>query len=56
LGFHGEKRAGVRDPRFRQLPPKVQEELAGTNWETLRRIYDDVSVEEMRAALVRAGA
>ena len=56
LGFHGEKRAGVRDPRFRSLPPKVQEELAGTNWETLRRIYDDVSVDEMRAALVRAGA
>lgn len=50
LGYHGEKRAGVRDPKFRQLPPAIQEEIAGTNYTTLRRIYDDVTVDDMRDA------
>jgi integrase len=50
LGYHGEKRAGVRDRRFRQLPAAIQEEIAGTNYTTLRRIYDSVSVEDMREA------
>lgn len=50
LGFHGEKRAGVRDPQFRRLEPKIQEELAGTNFDTLKNTYDEVSVEEMRKA------
>lgn len=51
LGFHGEKRAGVRDPEFRSLPPKIQEEIAGTSFETLRNTYDAVSVDDMREAL-----
>lgn len=56
LGFHGEKRAGVRDPAFRRLSPKVQEEIAGTNYETLRTIYDQVSVEELRREMAEARA
>lgn len=51
LGYHGQKRAGVRRKEFRELPPKVQEALTGTNHETLRRVYDDVGVDEMREAL-----
>lgn len=55
LGFHGEKRAAVRDERFRKLPPKLQEALTGTNYDTLRRIYDEVSVEDQRKALAAVG-
>ncbi len=51
VGYHAEKREGVRDPAFRLLPRKVQEELAGTRFETLSSIYDKVDVEEMRAAM-----
>ncbi len=51
VGFHAEKREGVRDPAFRSLPSKIQEELAGTRFETLSNIYDKVGVEEMRAAM-----
>jgi len=50
LGFHAQKRAGVRTPEFRSLPPKMQETLAGTTHKTLRDVYDDVSVDEMREA------
>ncbi|MHB1194827.1 MAG: hypothetical protein ACYC6F_17510 [Longimicrobiales bacterium] len=55
VGYHSEKRQGVRDPRFRQLPPKIQETLSGTTWEVLRDVYDEVSVEEMRDALAILG-
>jgi integrase len=55
LGFHGEKRAGVRDARFRALPAKIQETLARTNHETLRRIYDDVGMDEIAAAMRQEG-
>ncbi|MCZ6570947.1 MAG: hypothetical protein O7B23_12370 [Deltaproteobacteria bacterium] len=41
----------MRDPAFRSLPSKIQEELAGTRFETLSNIYDKVGVEEMRAAM-----
>ncbi len=51
LGLHGEKRAGIRNPRFRQLDPKVQEELAGTRWETMRLIYDYVDLPAMQDAV-----
>lgn len=51
LGFHGEKRAGIRDPKFRRLDPKVQEELAGTRWETMRLIYDYVDLPAMQDAV-----
>jgi 3-methyladenine DNA glycosylase AlkD len=51
LGYHGEKRAGIRDPRFRALAPKVQEELAGTTWETMRRIYDYVDLGTLQDAV-----
>jgi hypothetical protein len=51
VGFHAEKRAGVRDPEFRKLPPSVQEAFAGTRHETLRAVYDEVTVDEMREAM-----
>ena len=54
VGFHAEKRAGVRDRTFRDLPVSVQEELAGTSFDTLRQTYDEVTVEEMRAYMERA--
>lgn len=54
VGFHAEKRTGVRDPWFRSLPPAIQEEIAGTQWGTLRRVYDEVTVEDMREAMKRA--
>ena len=48
VGFHAEKRSGVRDPEFRALPPLIQEELAGTSFETPRQTYDQITVEDMR--------
>jgi integrase len=51
LGYHGEKRAGIRDPKFRRLDPAVQEELAGTTWETMRRVYDYVDLPTLRNAV-----
>lgn len=51
LGFDGEKRADVGDERFRRLPPKHQDALTGTNYDTLRYICDEVSVEDQREAL-----
>lgn len=56
LGFHGQKRAGVRRKEFRELPAKVQEALTGTNHETLRRVYDDVSLTDLRNAVQRLQA
>ena len=51
VGFHAEKRAGVRDPEFRGLPSAIQEAWAGTRYETLRTVYDRVTVDDMRAAM-----
>ncbi len=51
LGYHGEKRAGIRDPKFRSLDPAVQEELAGTTWETMRRVYDFVDMPTLQDAV-----
>jgi integrase len=51
LGFHGEKRAGVRANRG--LPPKILEGIARTNYRTLLDVYDAVTVEEMRDAMQR---
>jgi integrase len=51
LGYHGEKRAGVRDDWFRSLDPKRQELFSRTNHKTLVDVYDDVSLDEMRQAL-----
>lgn len=51
LGFHSEKRAGVRNEHFRRLPPKVQEALASTNYETLRKVYDEVPMDTLRDAV-----
>lgn len=50
VGFHAEKRAGVRDPEFRALPAKIQETIAGTRYTTLRDVYDEVTTEDMREA------
>lgn len=52
LGYHAEKRAGVRDPWFRSLDPKMKEALARTNHQTLVAVYDDVALDEMRNALL----
>jgi hypothetical protein len=49
LGFHGEKRAGVRENR--ELPPKVLEALTRTNYTTLVQVYDAVDLETMREAI-----
>ncbi|HET6230473.1 MAG TPA: tyrosine-type recombinase/integrase [Longimicrobiaceae bacterium] len=51
LGFHAQKRAGVRTPEFRALPDKVQEQLTGTTIRTLREVYDDITVDELREAM-----
>lgn len=51
VGFHAEKRAGVRDPWFRSLEPQVQEILAGTNWTTLKNVYDEVTLEDQRRVI-----
>jgi len=51
MGFHAEKRAGVRDPWFRSLEPQVQEILAGTNWTTLKDVYDEVTLEDQRRVI-----
>ena len=51
IGFHAEKRAGVRDPAFRQLSPAIQEALAGTDFLTLKDVYDEVGLDDMREAL-----
>lgn len=48
LGFHGEKRAGVRDPWFRSLSDKTKEKLARTNYQTLVSVYDEIELDEMR--------
>ena len=48
--FHAEKRAGVRDPKFRALPAKIQETIAGTRYTTLRDVYDEVTTEDVREA------
>jgi len=48
VGFHAEKRQGIRDPEFRKLPPKIQEEFSGTSWEMIRRVYDEVTVADWR--------
>ena len=45
-----EKRAHVRDPNFRSLPPKVQEAFVGTKHSTLRDVYDEVTSEDLRKA------
>ena len=50
LGYHSEKRAGIRDSRFRALPAKAQEELAGTTWEMMRRVYDHVDLPALKDA------
>jgi hypothetical protein len=41
----------VRRKEFRELQPKMQETLTGTNHETLRKVYDDVSLDQMREAV-----
>lgn len=51
VGFHSEKRAGVQDPEFRSLPPKVQEAFSGTSWEMLSSTYDHVTVADIREAM-----
>jgi integrase len=53
IGYHSEKRAGVRDPRFRQLSRTEQEELAGTSWDVLSTVYDDLTEEDLRDAIRR---
>ena len=51
VGYHAEKRALVRDPSFRLKPPKIQEEFVGTNYSTLRNVYDEVTPDALREAM-----
>jgi integrase len=51
LGYHGEKRAGVRDAEFRALPQAIQEVVSRTTYETLKDVYDDVTVDDVRQAM-----
>lgn len=56
LGYHGAKRSRVRDPEVRRLTVKVREELLGTADATLRRVYDDVTLDDLLRELgERAG-
>ncbi len=48
VGFHAELRGGVRAPGFRDLPLKVQEAVSDNSFDMLTRIYDEVTVEDMR--------
>ncbi len=54
MGWQPEKRAAVRDPNFRR-EPKAQELLSGANFDTLRRIYHDITVHEVRQEMIEAG-
>ena len=38
-------------PRFRALPPAVQEAISGTAYETLKRVYDFVDLDDVRKAV-----
>jgi len=51
VGFHAEKRSGVRNAEFRRLSPAVQEAISGTSYETLKNTYDKVGPEDIRAEL-----
>lgn len=53
LGFHSGKRSRVRDRDFRELPAAIQEALVDTNHETLRKVYDEVTLDDLRTALGR---
>jgi len=55
IGYHAEKRAAVRSRQARQLPPKIQERLFGTRYQTLRDVYDEVSPNDIRDAMTEAG-
>lgn len=51
VGFHAYKRAGIRTEGFRELHPKVQEQLTGTSFEVLKDIYDRVPFEVLEQAM-----
>jgi hypothetical protein len=42
---------GVRDPEFKKLPPSVQGASSGTRYETLRMVYDEVTVDDMKESM-----
>lgn len=51
LGYHGEKRAGIRDPRWQQLPDEWREALSGTTAQTEKRVYGYVGLDAMEKAV-----
>lgn len=51
LGFHSEKRAGIRDPMWQQLPEEWREALSGTTIQTEKRIYGYVGLPAMEQAV-----
>jgi hypothetical protein len=53
VGFHSEKRSAIRNPKFRELPPKMREQLARTSIKTQNDVYDEVGLDEMRVAVER---
>jgi integrase len=48
LGYHGEKRAGIRDPLYQQLPEEWREAYSGTTIGTEKRVYGFVGKAAMR--------
>jgi hypothetical protein len=50
LGSHGEKRAGIRVPRFQALDPAVQEELAGGDFVYLSTLHNAIALLESDTA------
>lgn len=51
VGFHAEKRSGVRNAEFRRLSPGVQEAISGTRYGTLRDVYDEIGPADIRAEM-----
>lgn len=51
LGYHSGKRSKIRDPEFRKLDPKIREALVDTRFETQKKIYDDVTFEDLKMAV-----
>lgn len=56
VGFHSEKRAGVRDPSFRALPHAIQEAFAGTSYAVLTNVSDHITAEDIRTAMTGSNA
>jgi hypothetical protein len=52
IGYHSEKRRRPR-PALSPAQRTEQEELAGTSWDVLSTVYDDLTEEDLRDAVRR---